>query len=367
MLCVFAYAGPWQYAETDIFQPIRSVDVAVHPDGSIYIRNFQDAEVHHVSKEGKLIKKIGGKGKGPGEFTYPRFIRFAEGKLYVYDLLNAQISVFEEDGTFIERIETPDRGIALAKGNGGWLYGTWSTFSGPPGDPNATADLVWVDEKFGNNKTVIEAMPKGQGQGSMMFSDGTNTNAIYSPITAQAQMVSTDSHAYISHPTEAKIYVFDFEAQKLLDPIVFDYKPIPFDTDWANEQFLASREGSRPGEPPLGDWKKMYPDTFPAIRDLMVDPDGNLVIDRWRGRPDDNHYLLTLTPKGEVLPNKYEYDFLERYLGQSQDGFVYISIFNEDEEMAGVARVKKADAQKFAAENPINFDGSSGYSINISN
>jgi hypothetical protein len=367
MFCVFAFTNPWQYVETDIFQPIRPGDIAVHPDGSIYVRNFQDAEVHHVGKDGKLIKKIGGKGKGPGEFTYPRYTRFFKGKLYVYDLLNAQISIFEEDGTFIERIDTPERGIALAKGSGGWLYGTWSTFGAPTGEENPTAELLWADEKFGNPKKVIEGMPKGHSQGSSVTSDGTNISAVFSPITAQAQMVSSNSHAYISHPTEAMIYVYSFEAQKLLDPLVFDHKPVPFDTEWANEQFLRSREGSRPGEPPLSQWKKIFPDTFPAVRGLFIDPDGNIVVDRWRGRPDDNHHLITLTPKGEVIPNTYEHDFLERYLGQSEDGFVYISIFDEEEEMAGIARVKKADAQVFAAEHPINFDGEAGVSISISN
>lgn len=367
MLLVLAYADSWQFTETDIFQPLRPEGVTVHPDGSVYIRNFADAQIIHLDKSGKLIKTFGRKGKGPGEFTFPRYVNVTNDKLYVYDLLNAQISVFKADGTFIERLETPDRGLALAKGSKGWLYGTWGTFSDPNAEGEAKAEIVWVDESFKNPKTLVSDLDKGQGQGSMVFQNNSDVIAIYSPIDTYPLMVNDANYAYISHPSDAKIFVYDYAAQKMLEPITFEHRPIPFDTDWADEQFEEAMSNSRTSTVAKGDWKKAYPEKFPAIRRLYIDPDGNLVVDRWRGRPDDNHYLLTLNRKGEVLPNTYDADFLERYMGKSSDDHVYISIFDPAEEMGGIARVPKAQAVEFAAKNPIEYDGDTGYSISISN
>lgn len=365
MLLLIA-GGAWQYSETDIFQPIRKGEVVVHPNGSIYINNFSDATIHHVGKDGKRIRTIGRKGKGPGEFTFPRYINFTEGKLYVYDLLNAQISIFEEDGTFIKRIETPDRGLDLAKGSKGWIYGNWGTFS-PPGEGSDKAQVIWVDEEFKNEKTILDQLDKGSGQGSMVFQDGTNVNATYAPIDTRPLMVNDENFAYISHPSKPMVYIYDYKAQKLLDPIEFEHRPIPFDTEWAEEQFEESYNNRGDSSIPKGKWNKAFPDKFPAIREMVIDPDGNLVVDRWRGRPDENHFLLTLNRKGEVLENKYDYDFLNRFMGQSSDGFVYLSTFDTEEEMAGVARVAKEEAVAFAKQNPIEYDGDTGYSISISN
>lgn len=366
MMLLILAGGSWQYTETDIFQPIRKGEVVVHPNGSVYINNFSEATLHHVDQDGKRIRTIGRKGKGPGEFTFPRYINFTDGKLYVFDLLSAQISIFDEDGSFIERVETPDRGLSLAKGAQGWIYGTWSTFS-PPGEGSDKADLIWVDDTFKNAKTILNTLDKGDSEGSRVFQDGTNVHAVYAPINTRPLMVNDSNYAYISHPTEPKIYVFDFEQQKLLAPIEFEHRPIPFDTDWADEQFEASFEGRDSSDIPKSQWKKAYPEKFPAIREMFIDPDGNLVVDRWRGRPNDNHFLLTLNRKGETLENKYDHDFLNRYLGQSSDGYFYIAIFDVEEEMAGVARVSRNDAVAFAKQNPIKYDGDSGYSITISN
>src|SRR5262249_27264046 len=54
------------------------------------------------SKEGKLLKQWGKKGKGEGEFNLPHAICLDEkGRVYVGDRENNRVQVFDADGKFL--------------------------------------------------------------------------------------------------------------------------------------------------------------------------------------------------------------------------------------------------------------------------
>ena len=43
-------------------------DVKEGPDGNIYVLDWSDAFIKVYSPDGKLLRRMGGKGQGPGEF-----------------------------------------------------------------------------------------------------------------------------------------------------------------------------------------------------------------------------------------------------------------------------------------------------------
>ncbi len=68
-----------------------------------------DSKKHQVlcysSVDGRLIRTIGARGTGEGEFNFPTNLFVdAQGRVYVADTLNFRVSVFDADGRFLKAI-----------------------------------------------------------------------------------------------------------------------------------------------------------------------------------------------------------------------------------------------------------------------
>jgi len=72
---------------------------------SIYITDMIDYSIKKYDGEGEFIKKTGGRGKGPGEFTAIRQISVQGDNVYVTDQMNSGIQIFNRDLTFKRRID----------------------------------------------------------------------------------------------------------------------------------------------------------------------------------------------------------------------------------------------------------------------
>ena len=75
--------------------------VAVDPDGNVYVLELQDVEVRVFDPSGTPLRRIGGSGEGPGEFTQPRSIGFRGDTLWVHDSRQRRISMFSPDGMLL--------------------------------------------------------------------------------------------------------------------------------------------------------------------------------------------------------------------------------------------------------------------------
>ena len=361
MFCLSMLDAEWRTTDTGVFQPLKVSEVVVRPDGAFYVRNFNDSQIRLFGADGELVKTIGRKGKGPGEFTYPSNIFYDNGRLYVFDILTVKINAFDKEGEFIEAVTAPNRGLDLHYTPNGWIFGNWNEFG-----LQDKSELAWADLNFENQETLMKMEDGGFSQGSRVVSDGSTTVAEYAPIDNQPMVrVSPDgSRIYLTSIESFKITVFDSKTRKVVNTIQRDEPRIPFDEDWAEEKYKEMMEGRRNRDQVK--FKKLFPEYFPPFRNLIVSYDGTLIVDRWRGRPDDNHYPLALTPEGKEIQMKHKYETYQRIAGVQGDA-AYVLIFNTDDEEAGVARCSLKEVDEFVAANPIEFEGSAGYSISISN
>ena len=71
--------------------------------GRIYVADTHAHDIKEFDDNGKLLKIIGHRGDGDGEFNFPTHLAFAGDKLYVTDTLNSRIQVFDSDGKMIEK------------------------------------------------------------------------------------------------------------------------------------------------------------------------------------------------------------------------------------------------------------------------
>ena len=90
-------------AEPDFFY--QPNDIVVAPNGDIFVAEGHggaNSRILKFSKDGKLIKSIGKKGTGPGEFDQPHALAFdSKGRLVVGDRGNNRIQILDQEGKFI--------------------------------------------------------------------------------------------------------------------------------------------------------------------------------------------------------------------------------------------------------------------------
>lgn len=82
----------------------------VAPTGTVYVVDRLNYAVAAFSPAGRMLWKVGRKGRGPGEYQLPyRIAVTPAGTLLVYDLGTGDVTTLSQDGRFISRTHLPLR------------------------------------------------------------------------------------------------------------------------------------------------------------------------------------------------------------------------------------------------------------------
>ncbi len=87
----------WQVDEPELLHPTQ---VAVGPDGRVYVMDYGDMRLRVFTPDGQLQRIVGrGEGQSPGEFGHPiDFAVDARGRIWVLEATTARVTVFAADG-----------------------------------------------------------------------------------------------------------------------------------------------------------------------------------------------------------------------------------------------------------------------------
>lgn len=78
--------------------------IAVDSFSNIYVADAMDYSLKKFSPDGRLLKKGGGRGQGPGEFMAPRLLDCSDEYLYATDQSSLGLQVFDRELNFKGRI-----------------------------------------------------------------------------------------------------------------------------------------------------------------------------------------------------------------------------------------------------------------------
>ncbi len=78
----------------------------------LYVADTMNHQIAVFDPTGKLLKRLGTRGSGPGEFNFPLDIDLAPGgELVILDALNSRVQILNPDGSFVRSFG--ERGTAL--------------------------------------------------------------------------------------------------------------------------------------------------------------------------------------------------------------------------------------------------------------
>jgi len=96
------FLGTWGARGSGDGQFDNPSGVAVAPDRTVYVTDYRNNRIQRFSASGTFLGKWGVRGSGDGQFKYPESVAVApDGTVYVADAGNHRIQVFSADGTFL--------------------------------------------------------------------------------------------------------------------------------------------------------------------------------------------------------------------------------------------------------------------------
>jgi len=88
--------------------------LAIDEDGNIYICDHMGHNILKYSRSGKLLKIIGRKGQGPGEFIFPNALCYANAKLFITDVGNGRLQILDKKGAYLSSFKMINFPINIA-------------------------------------------------------------------------------------------------------------------------------------------------------------------------------------------------------------------------------------------------------------
>ncbi len=270
----------------------RPFEIRLAADGTVYVLDWGDTCIRVFDARGKLLRQIGRKGQGPGDFDTPCWFDVDErGRIHVVDMRNMRVTRFDPSGKYETsfRLEKIASGIRV-DGQGRIWCGEMST-----GEPELTSEYKIVQrmltlvryEADGRNPRRVGPFPSEKMMMKAVSGGGVVSGS--SPAAPQAGWaIAPDGRLWLGHNQTYDIGVFDADG-KALFRFGRPFKPV------RNNSYYEIAPANRKST--------VVPEVFPAFApDLFFDEAGNIWLRLFRNDDtNEPHRYDVFSPQGVYL------------------------------------------------------------------
>jgi hypothetical protein len=306
-------------------------DLAVAPDGSIFVSNSSRHNIFKFSKNGEFLGKFSQKGQGPGDTSQPGKLSILDGKYLVVGerATLRRISLFDLSGKYVKIIRTNHSAFSpIALKNNKIAYLTYkypgmkkkSSFKGLTKQTKVIIKNVEAgEEKVIDSIDIPDKswikLEKGSGVirldnyiGNVMIAKTKNGNLLVGA----------------SNSPVIKIYSLN---GKLMHTFRLNMTPVPVTSNYVRKYkaykvgYLSAAEGQKGrSDRRMAKVLKKYPfenlfaDHLPYYKKISVDFQGNILVFKWTDCISDcDHIFQVYSPEGkyvcETRIDEGEFDF----------------------------------------------------------
>jgi len=260
--------------------------ICVDEAGTIYVLDMGDCQIKVFDKNGDFLRAIGGKGQGPGEMQMPSSMDLAgDERLVVYDMRKSCLSLFTFSGDFIKDLSVAKyfplvRVRTDQKGHFAIQY----HFR----DEKITGYKIILLDSNLESVSEIASIEEKRSPPRVLRLFGP---LLHYRITKDDQILTGYSEDY----------ELRFLNQKgdLVKKIITDYTPLPVSNEdkkrLTEERFPESRGGVPEG------YKLEFPDHYPPFSSFLVDSIGRIFVRTYEEAREGMDYYDIFDPGGRYL------------------------------------------------------------------
>jgi len=243
----------------------KGASLAIDAAGNLYVTDRGNRRVQLFDKNGALIRTIGRRGQGPGEYMFAGSVYIEEGGTIWVDGGREQV-IFSKDGVFLKKVAVSKFMSQKMLAPGGLFIGTTQP-SAAQGDPKH--ELIRVEPDGKTSRTLAEFRGEISRAKQAIAYHSYSTSIEFAP-------VGSDSFVY-GFTDEYKLYVADFEGRTSL-VMTKNEKPQSIsgsEKDETRKNGVWAVTGSNNPEEGI-----FFPDHRPYFSRLMADDAGRIYVFR---------------------------------------------------------------------------------------
>jgi hypothetical protein len=297
----FKFEGKLKAVEVDKIGDDKIVmgnpnDISIGREENIYITDIQTGVVWKYQTERKSLKKVGGRGQGPGEFRSPSSVFIGpDDSLYVYD--NRSVSVFSlSDGASFERrfyVENPTgkipAGVYIGKS------GKMMIKLMLPDSPRTEESGHWI-YTMGKNGSVGKKLAYLSNNERIKEHENGYTTATYRPFGRKSNFSYDYQKSKICYGWNDSLHIECSNRKKSEVLISLDYKKTEVD----NKEKKEIRNSMGKEQLSLLN-KKGFRDTHPAYEAFKIDKLGRIWISEFPKHHKDKIKWYIIDKKTDIL------------------------------------------------------------------
>ena len=279
-------------------------DMIAAPDGSIFVANSSQHNIYKFDKQGRLLKKFGRKGSGPGDFLNPDDLSIIDNKYLVVGeyASNRRFSIWDLDGNYIKVVKTNTSIFYLtALRNNRVAYYFYKQYAEKKNGYQSIIYVIIKDIASGKEKIIQKIMLLDRSSIEMGKGMGTNLGTFFGEVYL-AQTIEGNLAIGISNQPEIKIYSPD---GNMIQSFSLKIKPIAVTKKYLKE-FVENvmedlkRRGERNMNATEKFWYELSKKTFkkfdfstifdkylPLYKEILVDSEGNFLVFKYTECQDD--------------------------------------------------------------------------------
>jgi len=262
----------------------RPQSLDVDAEGNIYVLDWGDVEFKVFAPDGRLLRKFGKKGQGPGEFDIPAFfVLGADGRIFLLSGRQYQLIILDGSGKYLSSFRLEGFCDSLGVDKHDRIYYSQMIFPQEGGGEEYTLVqnrmALFKADELGKEKVRLGEYLDVTMLRKMQAQMVTSLTSRESYTTAW--LVGPDDRVYIGYNKDYRLDVYDAD-WKLLFRFGREFTPIRhprYKPDGADPEFY----------PAFSDWRKFF------------DGEGNLWLEQYVEEGVKDHVFDVFSPEGIYL------------------------------------------------------------------
>jgi hypothetical protein len=326
------------------------------PDGNIYVYDLADAFIKVYSPEGEFLRKIGGKGQGPGEIQRPDGVSFGftpDEKLFFAEFFGGHpwITFMQLSGEFYKVLKPEiteffgvNRAISLPDGS----YLTQISFTGTPEKQkdyflySSPQELVTLDSEG----RIISRIKKTSYFTRISYvGDGADSGLPFTPRFLWCPF--KNSRVIFTDGLSTKLKVYDFKGilvKEIDTPLSKPEKVTKNDlNEWreARKRNFRNKDWYNRFGTVIEKYKKSIYEKKPNLQRISLTPDGNILISGLRDDEEQKGDYWLLDENGKAVA-KISTQYFEIEIAKH---FIFYKTIDEEENIL-IHCFKRTGAEK---------------------